>query len=80
MSPGPADTNVGATVARLFQAAGSGDFPVAGSSPTVEHAAAEPAAEVFGIAGGIPPAEEPGFPPTRHAKVPLRRDLGQPGG
>jgi len=35
---------------------------------------------VFGIAGGNPPAEEPGFPPTRHATVPLRRDGGQPGG
>jgi len=34
----------------------------------------------FGIAGGIPPAEEPGFPPTRHATAPLRRDLGPPGG
>jgi len=37
MSPGPADTNVGATVAGPFQAAGSGDFPVAGSSPTLDH-------------------------------------------
>jgi len=37
MSPGPADTNVGATVAWPLQAAGSGDFPVAGSSPTLDH-------------------------------------------
>jgi len=37
MSPEPADTNVGATVARPFQAAGSGDFPFAGSSSTFGH-------------------------------------------
>jgi len=32
------------------------------------------------VAEGILPAVEPGFPPTRHATVPLRRDGRQPGG
>jgi len=36
MSPGPADTNVGATGSAAFQAAGSGDFPVAASAPTFD--------------------------------------------